>query len=109
MAGQGYNVMSLIQRVERAQQQLAEAEPRPRPPQAGGRTGRASASPPVAIPVSSEQRAAREELLHEVRLRLQDEVMSAFDTLLDLDDPAELRAKVDGDRRTRRHARTGSR
>jgi len=84
--------MSLIQRVERAQQQLADAEapeakatvPVAPPPRA-----------PVAIPVSSDQRVARQELLHEVRLRLQDEVMTAFDTLLDLKDPAELRTKVE--------------
>ena len=51
-------------------------------------------SPPVAVPISSERRAAREELLHEIRLRLQAEVMGAFDTLLDLANPDELRAKV---------------
>jgi pilus assembly protein CpaF len=84
--------MSLIQRVERAQaqQQLADApEAKTAPPVAP------PPRPPVAIPVTSSQRAAREDLLHEVRLRLQDEVMSAFDKLLDLKDPAELRTKVE--------------
>ncbi|HEV2951728.1 MAG TPA: CpaF family protein, partial [Actinomycetota bacterium] len=76
-----------MQRVERAQQQLAEAEaPVARAP--------APVAPTVPIPLSSETRAAREELLLEVRLRLQDEVMTAFDTLLDLADPADLRTKV---------------
>ena len=86
--------MSLIQRVERAQQQLAEAAA----PAAKKTVPVAPPPPPlapVAIPVSSGQRAAREDLLHEVRLRLQDEVMTAFDTLLDLKDPSELRTKVE--------------
>jgi pilus assembly protein CpaF len=83
--------MSLIQRVERAQQQLAEAEA-----PAAKNTVPVAPPPriPVAIPISSDQRQAREDLLHEVRLVLQDEVMAAFDTLLDLKDPADLRAKV---------------
>ena len=82
--------MSLIQRVERAQQQLLEtAETR-----AAAAAVPVVPSPPVAVPISSERRAAREELLHEIRLRLQTEVMSAFDTLLDLANPDELRAKV---------------
>ena len=88
--------MSLIQRVERAQQQLAEAEAEREAPEA--RTPVPVAPPPrapVAIPVTPDQRVAREDLLHEVRLRLQDEVMTAFDTLLDLKDPAELRTKVE--------------
>src|SRR4029453_9907248 len=34
------------------------------------------------------------ELLHEFRLRLQEEVMVVFDKLLDVTDPAELRGKV---------------
>ena len=74
--------MSLFQRVERAQQP------------ADSRT----ASAPVAVlppaPRSAAQVAAREELLRDIRLRLQDEVMSAFDTLLDVADPGDLQAKV---------------
>src|SRR3990170_4233312 len=83
--------MSLIQRVERAQQQLAEAEA---PAARAAAPAAPPPRPPVAIPISSDQRAAREELLLEVRLRLQDEVMTTFEKLLDLADPAELRTKV---------------
>jgi pilus assembly protein CpaF len=75
--------MSLLKRVERAQQRavapnggaLAPVQP-PAPPNAG-RVG------------------AREELLRDIRLRLQGEVMSAFDSLLDVADPAELLGKVE--------------
>ena len=83
--------MSLIQRVERAQQQLLET---PETKAAAAAAVPIVPSPPVAVPISSERRAAREELLHEIRLRLQTEVMVAFDTLLDLANPDELRAKV---------------
>src|SRR5687768_4336913 len=80
--------MSLIQRVERAQQQRAEA------PEAKAAAPVAPPPPPVAVPISPDRRAARDELLLEVRMRLQDEVMTAFDSLLDLKNPAELRSKV---------------
>ena len=39
--------------------------------------------------------SAREDLLRQIRLRLQAEVMIAFDSLLDITDPDQLRAKVD--------------
>ena len=74
--------MSLIQRVERAQR-LAEN------PEAV----EIVAVPPPAPP-SPSRVAMREELLRDLRFRLQDEVMGAFDTLLDISDPAELRTKV---------------
>ena len=84
--------MSLSSRVERAQQRAVaveaeedeeEVEVEVAPP------------PPPPPPVSPVRYAAREELLHSFRLRLQDEVMSAFDSLLDLADPEQLRSKVE--------------
>jgi pilus assembly protein CpaF len=75
--------MSLLQRVERAQQ----------PADANG------AGPPVAVPPPvqpSSSRIAREEMLRAVRLRLQTEVMTAFDSLLDLSNQAELQGRVEG-------------
>ncbi len=78
--------MSLIERVERAQQRV-EA------PEAKAPTPAPVAAPPPP-PQSPDRVAMREELLHEFRLRLQDEVMTAFDKLLDVASPAELRSKV---------------
>jgi pilus assembly protein CpaF len=81
--------MSLSSRVERAQQRT-EIEETQEP---------ASAAPPPAlappVPLTPVQVAKREELLREFRLRLQDEVMVAFDSLLDVANPAELRSKVE--------------
>ena len=74
--------MSLFQRVERAQQG-ADA------PDAGALV---PVSPPA--PPNSARGGAREELLRGIRLRLQDEVMSAFDSLLDVSDPTDLYSKV---------------
>ena len=69
--------MSLIQRVERAQQQAINPD--------------AGAAVPVAlpppVPLTPDRMATREELLREFRLRLQAEVMVAFDSLLDVDRP----------------------
>ncbi len=76
--------MSLLQRVERAQ----------KPVDANGES-----TPVVAVPPpvqSSSSRVARDEMLRAVRLRLQGDVMNAFDTLLDLKDEAELRVRVEG-------------
>jgi len=76
--------MSLLQRVERAQQL--------------GDTANATAAlvpvPPPA-PRNAGQVAAREELLREIRLRLQDEVMGAFHLLLDVTNPTELQARIE--------------
>jgi pilus assembly protein CpaF len=80
--------MSLMDRVERAQQRAgatAVEEPVPAAPP----------PPPPPVPTLSPDGVARRgELLHEFRLRLQDEVMGAFDSLLDVANPEELRAKV---------------
>ena len=76
-------VMSLLQRVERAQQ--------------GADTPNAGALVPVPPPAppSPGRVTAREALLLDIRLRLQGEVMSAFDTLLDVSDPTELQSRVE--------------
>ena len=75
--------MSLLQRVERAQQQ-ADAP-------------NASALVPVPPPAppNMARLPAREELLRDIRLRLQEEVMSAFGSLLDVTDPTDLHNKVE--------------
>ena len=76
--------MSLLQRVERAQQVADATNPVEVEPVA--------APPP---PPNPGQSAAREELLHDIRLRLQDEVMGAFDSLLDDTDASTLLGKVE--------------
>ena len=75
--------MSLLKRVERAQQ-LAD-DP----------TAEAPVVAPPPLPPSAARIAAREELLLAIRLRLQDEVMGSFDTLLDLTDETELLGRVE--------------
>jgi pilus assembly protein CpaF len=75
--------MSLLQRVERAQNR-AEAQ-----------SADALVPVPPAIPQSPSQIAAREDLLRQIRVRLQAEVLIAFDTLLDVVDPADLRGRVE--------------
>ena len=75
--------MSLLKRVERAQQ-LAD-DP----------TAEAPVVAPPPLPPSAARIAAREELLLSIRLRLQDEVMGSFDTLLDLTDETELLGRVE--------------
>ncbi len=79
--------MSLLQRVERAQQRADTANAGvlvPDPP-----------PPPAPAPLNPGRVAAREELLRDIRLRLQDEVMGAFHSLLDVADPTELESKVE--------------
>jgi pilus assembly protein CpaF len=75
--------MSLLQRVERAQQQ-ADA------PNAVAMVPAMTPTPQTAAQVSG-----REELLRSIRLRLQAEVISAFDTLLDAK-ATDIRSKVEG-------------
>ncbi|HEY3523223.1 MAG TPA: ATPase, T2SS/T4P/T4SS family [Candidatus Limnocylindrales bacterium] len=114
--------MSLLQRVERAQaaaeqakadaekaRALAEAQGEA---QAGRRSApqpqpqpepRAQLPVPVApLPAPPSQAAAavagvasRDELLHEVRIRLQNEVIRAFDSILDVP-PEEVRSRIEG-------------
>jgi pilus assembly protein CpaF len=79
--------MSLLKRVEQAQRRAgALAE------------GTIEIVPEPLVPVfvpSAASLSAREDLLRQIRLRLQAEVMIAFDSLLDVEDPVELRRKVD--------------
>src|SRR5258706_1825743 len=76
--------MSLMQRVERAQQVAYN-------PSA------VVVAPPVSpvVLTTSSRAPEREELLHNVRLRLQEEIVGAFNTLVDAT-PAEARAKIEG-------------
>jgi pilus assembly protein CpaF len=77
--------MSLLQRVERAQQPVATPD------------GDAPVQPPRPVPVpSSSSSWAREEMLRNLRVRMQEEVMRAFDSLLGKNTPAELQSKVEG-------------
>jgi pilus assembly protein CpaF len=82
--------MSLLQRVERAHQ-IAE--------QANGAAVEVAQPEPVApapTPAPTPARAAaREGLLRQIRARLQDEVLSAFDSLLDTSDARGLRGKAE--------------
>ena len=96
--------MSLLRRVERAQQaaELAQREA------ASGTSSRPLVpvmepppQPPVETPTSLVpvmgtivRNPAREQLLREIRIKLQAEVVNAFDTLLDIK-PAETRQKIE--------------
>ncbi len=90
--------MSLSSRLERAQQRAvaeAEAEAAEDDEYEDEEAEEVVAvAPPAPVPQSADRIAARGELLHEFRLRLQDEVMHSFDQLLDQTDPVKLRAKV---------------
>jgi pilus assembly protein CpaF len=76
--------MSLMQRVERAQQ-------------VADNPNAVVVAPPVSpvVLTTSSRAPEREELLHNVRLRLQEEIVGAFNTLVDAT-PADARAKIEG-------------
>jgi len=74
--------MSLLQRVERAQQAADLL-------QSGG-TGRALVPAPPVTPRS----AARDDMLREVKRHLQEEVVSAFDLLLDTAKAGDVKSKI---------------
>ena len=76
--------MSLMRRVERAQQGAEAPEPRPPTP---------VAPPPPPPPAA--RGSVRDDLLREIRLRLQVEVISAFDGLLDVAQ-TDVRDKIAG-------------
>ena len=89
--------MSLLQRVERAQRAQQEQQAQ-QAQQAGAAEGEAqTAVVPVAIPVApaAPRSPAREELLREIRLRMQAEVVNAFDTLLDVS-ATDVHTKIEG-------------
>ncbi len=91
--------MSLLQRVERAQQAANAAATTG----AAGKGG--AASPPAEstalVPVVQPEQwvtprtPAREDLLREIRIILQAEAVQAFDTLVDVP-PAEVRTRIEG-------------
>ncbi len=80
--------MSLLQRVERAQQ-------RANAPAVDESEVVVPVAPPPPMPFSKVQLSARDALLRDIRQRLQGEVMGSFDTLLNIEDPAELQRKVE--------------
>ncbi len=81
-------VMSLLNREAQAQQRADVVNARPTTPVAPP-SGTAAVPPKLAPGV-----AGREQVLLDLRLRLQDEVVGAFDALLDVADAADLRARV---------------
>jgi pilus assembly protein CpaF len=80
--------MSLLKRVEQAQRRANALD---------DGTPELVLPPPVPViaPPTAASLTAREDLMQEIRIRLQAEVMIIFDSLLDVADPAELQAKVD--------------
>lgn len=106
--------MSLLQRFERAQQQQqaanqgsqATATPPPAAPAAPAAPSTAAPPPPpqsadplrsrLPVPVGPGRPPAREQLIREVRIKLQEEVISAFDALVDVRDPEEIRKRIEG-------------
>jgi pilus assembly protein CpaF len=79
--------MSLLQRVERAQQEAELVK-------AGGTVVRAPT--PAPVPSVAVRTPAREELLRDLQLRLQDAVVAAFDSLLDDSKAGDIRSKIAG-------------
>src|SRR5262245_24777971 len=77
--------MSLLQRVTKAQQ---AAEP------SGGAVVPV-APPPAAPPPPPVRSAQREEAIRSLRLRMQDQVINAFDSILDAK-PEEIQTKIEG-------------
>ncbi|HET9851843.1 MAG TPA: ATPase, T2SS/T4P/T4SS family, partial [Candidatus Limnocylindrales bacterium] len=89
-----------------AQSSVAPAADATAQPSANGSTAVADGPPgsnlPAVIPVQEKGRApatgrnaAREEMIHDLRLRMQGEVINAFDSLLDAT-PAETRTRIEG-------------
>jgi pilus assembly protein CpaF len=94
--------MSLMQRVERAQQQNNAAAPPAGTPAAAPPTpptppvaAAPPASPAAPVSVMHATNPVRAVLLHEVRLRLQEEIVTAFNELLDVPH-AEVRLRIQG-------------
>jgi pilus assembly protein CpaF len=89
--------MSLSQRVEKA---LKGAEQAAEAAQAERLAGRPPDRPPerpgVRSPLAAALVPGREALYTTIRARVQGEVIGAFDTLLDVTDPADLRTRIAG-------------
>ena len=86
--------MSLMQRVERAQQ----AQQAQRPQEGAEAPPPPNALVPVPPPVNVASRNLREDMLRDIRIRMQAEVVGAFDALLDAP-PDEIRQPDRGHRR----------
>ncbi|HEY4227293.1 MAG TPA: ATPase, T2SS/T4P/T4SS family [Candidatus Limnocylindrales bacterium] len=89
--------MSLLERQLKAQQ--AEAQ-RIEPPPAADEAAQPGANVPAIIPPVAEKSNAprnsvREEMLHDIRVRMQGEIINAFDTLLD-GSATDTRTKIEG-------------
>ena len=99
--------MSLLRRVERAQQAAELAQqgageatssrplvpvmsPPARPPEGAGQ----GSPTPVPVLGAISRSPVREDLMREIRMKLQAEVVNAFDTLLDIK-PAEVRERME--------------
>jgi pilus assembly protein CpaF len=82
--------VSLSQRVERAQQQAERGEAET--PVNSTDPGRALVPSRIETP----RNPAREEMLRDIRLRLVAETIGAFDPKLNVKNPAEVRAKIEG-------------
>ncbi len=99
--------MSLLRRVERAQQAAELAQqaaaggtssrplvpvmaPAVRPPEGAGQ----GSPTPVPVLGAISRSPAREDLIREIRMKLQAEVVNAFDSLLDIK-PAEVRERIE--------------
>ena len=88
--------MSLLQRVERAQQAANAAATAPASHGAPAAPPPPSALVPVIDPARPSSRTpAREELIREIRLILQTEIVGAFDSLVDAP-PNEVRPRIEG-------------
>src|SRR5665811_1795756 len=91
-------VMSLLQRVERAQHGVGIPDSGTLVPVGPGLPPAGPGAPPAgpAAPPRSALPAGREEMLRQVRARLHDEVIRAFDSLGDVSSAADARSKVAG-------------
>ena len=82
--------MSLSQRVQRARHQDETTTP--------DDPGRTADPGRALIPTRPQapRNPAREEMLKGIRVRLVDEIIGAFDPKLDVKNPADVRAKIEG-------------
>jgi pilus assembly protein CpaF len=89
--------MSLLERQLKAQQAETQrtAPPPPGPADAPPGTNVPAIIPPVSEKSAVPRNIAREEMLHEIRVRMQGEVINAFDTLLD-GTATDTRTKIEG-------------
>ena len=80
--------MSLIGRIQRAQERAAETPETTTPATVQTQTQRPGVRLPGATP-------AREELMQNIKLRLQDEVIGGMDTKTDVASPTEVRSRIE--------------